>query len=93
MSRVILTAFALCLFSTNLVEAAPRKKIQIFILAGQSNMEGHGAIDANKAQNNGQGSLEYLVKQDETAKQYEPTINPDGSWAERSDVRNEYLGR
>ena len=93
MSRVILTALALCLFCINLVEAAPRKKIQIFILAGQSNMEGHGAIAADKTQNNGQGSLEYLVKQDETAKQYEHTINPDGSWAKRSDVWIEYLGR
>ncbi|MCH2372491.1 MAG: sialate O-acetylesterase [Pirellulales bacterium] len=95
MSRVILSAIALCLLSlsTNLVEAAPRKKIQVFILAGQSNMEGHGTITANAAQNNGQGSLEYLVKQAENADRYEHIIHPDGTWAKRSDVWIEYLGR
>jgi hypothetical protein len=39
------------------------KPIKVFILAGQSNMEGHGFIAADPKRNEGRGSLEFLVKQ------------------------------
>ena len=44
-------------------EKAP---IKVFILAGQSNMEGAGAARSNLDRNNGKGSLEYLVKDPKT---------------------------
>ena len=75
------------------VHAAPRRPIQVFILAGQSNMEGHGVIDANPDRNDGKGTLEYLVKDQRTSEQYKHTVNSDGSWATRDDVWIEYLGR
>ena len=39
-------------------------KLKVFILAGQSNMEGAGQIQINpRAQNKGAGTLEFMVKQ------------------------------
>lgn len=35
------------------------KAVKVFILAGQSNMEGHGIIAADPKRNGGKGSLEY----------------------------------
>jgi len=38
-------------------------KLKVFILAGQSNMQGAGQININpKSHTKGKGSLEYLVK-------------------------------
>ena len=38
-------------------------KLKVFVLAGQSNMEGAGQIQINpRAQNQGAGTLEFLVK-------------------------------
>lgn len=93
MFRRCLAALTACLLITNLLDAAPRKPIKVFILAGQSNMEGHGTVNANSAQNDGKGSLEYLVNNSDTAVQYQHTVNSDGSWVKRDDVWIEYLGR
>ena len=41
--------------------------VQVFILAGQSNMEGQGIIAADVKRNGGKGSLEFLVKNEPTA--------------------------
>lgn len=41
----------------------------VFILAGQSNMQGAGAIKINlKSKNGGKGTLEYLVKEERLAR-------------------------
>ena len=47
-----------------LIPALPAQaKLKVFILAGQSNMEGAGQININpRAQNKGAGTLEFLVK-------------------------------
>ena len=39
--------------------------VKVFILAGQSNMQGHGKVNAEQKANEGKGSLEWLVKNDE----------------------------
>ena len=93
MTQLKLSTAILILAFANAAFAAPRKPIQVFILAGQSNMEGHGAITANPEQNEGKGSLEYLVNDKATADQYSHTVNADGSWVKRDDVWIEYLGR
>lgn len=92
-SYLPLPVLALSLCFLNVLQAAPRKPLKVFVLAGQSNMEGHGVIAANPTQNGGQGSLEYLVKNEATSDQYKHTINTDGTWAKRDDVWVEYLGR
>ena len=68
--------------------------LKVFILAGQSNMEGAGAIKISaKSHNNGKGTLEYLVKDSATADRFKHTVDENGDWAVRTDVWIWYLGR
>jgi len=60
--------------------------VKVFILAGQSNMEGHGIVPADPKRNGGQGSLEYLVKQPGTAKRFAHLVDKEGKWIVRDDV-------
>ncbi len=55
------------------------KKVQVFILMGQSNMVGLGKIAG------AEGSLENAVK---TKKLYPYLVDDAGNWTERKDVRN-----
>jgi len=56
---------------------APKEgPVKVFILAGQSNMQGHASLR----------TLEYLIYNKETAKEYEQWKKREGGWAERSDV-------
>ena len=64
--------------------AADKRPIKVFILAGQSNMQGHGRIAMGK-----DGDLDYAAKQKQFA-----YLKKDGKWAERDDVRYYHkLGR
>ncbi len=55
---------------------ASEKKVQVFILAGQSNMEGHGQVR----------SLDWLGRHPQYGHLLKKLKNPDGSWAIRDDV-------
>ncbi len=72
---------------------AETKPVKVFILAGQSNMEGAGQIQANPQRNSGQGSLEYLVKAPATAAQFAQLVDDAGKWRQRNDVWISYLDR
>jgi alpha-galactosidase len=50
--------------------------VKVFILAGQSNMQGHAVLR----------TLEYLIYNEETAAEYEQWKDRDGRWTERRDV-------
>jgi alpha-galactosidase len=50
--------------------------VKVFILAGQSNMQGQAALR----------TLEYLIYNEETAADYQHWKDRDGRWVERSDV-------
>jgi len=67
--------------------------VKVFILAGQSNMEGHGMIALNPKRNKGKGSLEYLVKDPATVERFKHLKDSEGKWAVRRDVWIWYLGR
>lgn len=69
------------------------KPVKVFILAGQSNMEGHGFIKADPQRNEGQGSLEFLAKQPATLEKYQHLFSKDGTWTIRDDVWIHYLER
>lgn len=69
------------------------KPLKVFILAGQSNMEGHGFIKADARRNGGKGSLEFLVKDPATADRFKRLVDKDGNWVVRDDVWVHYLGR
>jgi formylglycine-generating enzyme required for sulfatase activity len=59
---------------------AGKSPVKVFILAGQSNMEGQGAIGGGK------GTLEFLVKEPASAPRYKHLIDKDGKWVVRDDV-------
>jgi hypothetical protein len=67
--------------------------VKVFILAGQSNMEGHGFIAADPKRNGGKGSLEYLAKDEATAKRFAHLKGTGGEWRTRDDVWISYLDR
>jgi len=69
------------------------KAIKVFLLAGQSNMEGHGFVKADPKRNGGKGSLEYLAKDPATAGKFKHLLGKNGAWAVRDDVWVHFLGR
>jgi hypothetical protein len=86
---------ALTLLTT--AHAAEKKPVKVYILAGQSNMEGHGVVAADPKRNEGKGSLEWLVKQPATAAKFAPLVDPASTdkvqWRTRDDVFITYLDR
>lgn len=70
--------------------AAP---VQVFVLAGQSNMEGHGVFAADAKRNGGKGSLEFLVKDAASAGRFAHLVDDAGQWRVRDDVWVSYLDR
>ncbi len=72
---------------------AADKPLKVFILAGQSNMEGQGFIQADPKRNAGKGSLEHLTKDPATADKFKHLLGKDGAWAVRDDVWIHYLDR
>ena len=72
------------------VSAADRaKRVKVFILAGQSNMEGQGiiAVDPNRnASNASKDSLEYLVKEPSTVARFAHLVDKNGKWVVRDEM-------
>lgn len=75
------------------VTATSSQPVKVFILAGQSNMEGQGFIAADPKRNGGKGSLEFLVKDEATAKRFAHLVDETGQWRTRDDVWISYLDR
>lgn len=69
------------------------KPVKVFILAGQSNMQGTGFVKADPKRNGGKGSLEYLVKDPATANKFKHLMGKDDKWVVRDDVWVHYLDR
>jgi alpha-galactosidase len=69
------------------------KPVKVFILAGQSNMEGQGFVASDSKRNGGKGSLEYLVKDPATAGRFKHLVDSSGKWIVRNDVWITYLDR
>ncbi|MHC4702324.1 MAG: sialate O-acetylesterase [Planctomycetota bacterium] len=70
-----------------------KSPVKVFILAGQSNMEGHGITQIDPKRNEGKGSLEYMVTHPHTAERYAHLVDEEGQWVVRRDVWIWYLGR
>ena len=68
---------------------AADKRIRVFILAGQSNMEGQGVVayDHPKYYNSGKGNLVWSMKNSKSAALMKHLKDADGKWVERDDVR------
>ena len=94
MKRILTLIIASALTAlTTSAHAADAKPVKVFILAGQSNMEGQGFIAADAKRNGGKGSLEFLVKDAATAPRFAKLANKDGTWRTRDDVWISYLDR
>jgi Carbohydrate esterase, sialic acid-specific acetylesterase len=61
--------------------------VKIYVMVGQSNMQGKGAVEGDKP-----GALRYLVTHDPN-KEYQFLVKEDGSWRERPDVWIHYDNR
>lgn len=79
--------------SRSLAKPAPagdvKPALKVFILAGQSNMEGHGVIKGGPGQ---KGTLETLSKDPASAARYKHLLGKDGQWIVRVDVWLSYYG-
>ena len=84
---------------------AAKKPLKVFILAGQSNMEGQGIIEFDERRTAGykkkgmsdeaiekkkKGTLTSLVKDPQSAKTYKHIVDEDGKWIVRNDVHVYY---
>jgi alpha-galactosidase len=70
--RLLVVAAAVALLGRAFTVAAEAAKptsgpLKVFILAGQSNMQGQGKVKLDPKHNDGKGSLEYLVKDPATS--------------------------
>jgi len=73
--RQLIPLFLLATLAASHPVAAAPKPVRVFIIAGQSNMEGHGFVAADPKRNGGKGSLEFVVKDPATAKHFAPFMN------------------
>jgi hypothetical protein len=85
-----------CLLSA--AHAADPQPVRVYILAGQSNMEGHGFVAADPKRNEGKGSLEWAAKQPANAAKFKTLVESAGQgapakWRVRDDVFITYLDR
>ncbi len=94
--RSLALGVGLGLLASAFAGQAGKSPVKVFILAGQSNMEGQGIIKPNPKQlqkNGGKGTLEWLVKNPATAAMCKHIVDPQGNWVVRRDVWIWYLGR
>ncbi len=74
-----------------------KKPLKVFILAGQSNMEGHGNVELTAAtvqrmkenqtyERDKNNYLDYLAKQSYKKARYEHLLDKNGQWDQRDDV-------
>ncbi|MFT5130475.1 MAG: hypothetical protein ACI8W8_004106, partial [Rhodothermales bacterium] len=84
-----LTALMISGLCFNTTAAGKAKPVQVFILAGQSNMQGQGVVSMNHEQyyNGGKGNLEWSTKHSKTAPMMTHLKDADGKWVVRDDVR------
>ena len=77
--------------ATSLAQAG-KSPVKVFILAGQSNMQGQGvvAMDDPKDYNGGKGNLEYVMKHSPLAAMYRHLKDDQGKWVVRDDVWMRY---
>jgi hypothetical protein len=81
------TCLVLSAFLCSLTHAADPKPVKVFILAGQSNMEGQAVADLKgKDYNEGRGTLLSLLNDPAKAKPFQHLRGPDGKWVVRDDV-------
>jgi len=65
----------------------PKGTVKVFVLAGQSNMEGHGKVEVGHGGEKGAvGSLRYMLTHPPKGSNVEPLADDQGRWTVRDDV-------
>jgi len=84
LALTLTATFSLCL-STAKGQTPP---VKVFLLAGQSNMEGQGVVDFDHEQyyNGGRGNLEHVMRNSNFAERYKHLKDENGDWVIRDDV-------
>ena len=86
--RTILVIRVLLFASVVAAAARAEGPVKVFILAGQSNMEGQAVADLEgESYNGGKGTLAALLRDPVERARYQHLVNSDGAWSEREDVR------
>ena len=88
---ILPTRLFLSLASLVLVSQLQAKPLKVFILAGQSNMEGQAVVDlTGKDYNGGKGTLAVLLQDPAKAAMLAHLRRADGKWTVRDDVWARY---
>ncbi len=76
-------------------QAQLKGPIKVFILAGQSNMEGQGVVsmDGERDYNGGKGNLVWSMKHSKSAEKMKKLKNEKGEWVVRDDVQISFKAR
>ena len=88
-ARLIIPASLVCMaLSVSAVAAEHPMPIQVFILAGQSNMEGQGVVSMNDPRdyNGGKGNLVWSMEHSASKDKMRHLRDADGHWVVRDDV-------
>jgi len=91
-SRLFFLAPLVCtllIFGTTPTTATDRgKAVQVFILAGQSNMEGQGVVSMDHPEyyNGGKGNLVWSMEHSASKGKMQPLRDANGQWVVRKDV-------
>ncbi|HUT67564.1 MAG TPA: sialate O-acetylesterase, partial [Dehalococcoidales bacterium] len=97
MKHVSVIAMALCLFSSTYAtqHGEAKKPVKVFLLAGQSNMEGQGVVsmDHPRDYNGGKGNLVDIMKDPNNVHLYRHLKNEKGEWVVRDDVKITFRDR
>ena len=91
-TRAIVGAVAAVSLAANVgmaQQAKAKGPIKVFILAGQSNMEGQGVVsmDGERDYNGGKGNLVWSMKNSKSAEKMKCLKNEKGEWVVRDDVQ------
>lgn len=84
----LLAAVVIISATTTRADETPPGPIQVFILAGQSNMEGQGVVDLDHPDhyNSGRGTLLHVMRETEDPERYAHVSGDTGEWVVRDDV-------
>lgn len=97
MKRILPIVVVLCLLAVVNGQESRRgpKPVKVFILAGQSNMEGQGVVEMDHPEyyNSGKGNLVNTMKDPKNAHLFKHLKDDEGRWVVRKDVKISFRDR